>query len=84
MFVTKSSNQEGSTCAIRGEETRRFSLDLLSKTAHIENFVQWPFITMNSRSNLHLLLELALRPLLGFRIENKKFRHYETKSQDRI
>src|ERR1044072_8741227 len=31
MFVTKASNTGGSTCAIRGEATRRFSLDLLSK-----------------------------------------------------
>src|ERR1041385_164222 len=64
--------QEGSTCAIIGEATRRFSLDLLSKTTHNENFVRCPFITMNSRSNLHLLLELAQDTAVGIQSRKQK------------
>ena len=65
--------QEGSTCAIRGEATRRFSLDLLSKNrAQQKNLCNARSSLMNSRSNLHLALDQLMISLLGFGVENKK------------
>ena len=57
---------------LEGKQLEDSAYIYYQKTVHNENFVQCPFITMNSRSNQHLLLELALIPLLGFGVENKR------------
>ena len=73
MFVTKSSNAGGINLRNqRGSNQKIQFRSIIKKTAHNKNFVQCPFITHELQIEPASRTRLALIPLLGFGVENKK------------